>query len=83
MTDEYVSGLAIEEKVHHTQRVDDPTGPGGGLPSHQRGRAFATQGCCELTAELPILVIQVGLAESVCELSDLIETSLHVFWDVL
>ena len=55
----------------------------GGFASHQRRRAFATQGRGEFTAKLPILVIQVGLTESVCELGDLIETRLHVFWDVL
>ena len=46
-------------------------------------RAFPTQGRCELTAELLVLVIQIALTEGVCELSDLIETRLHVFWDVL
>jgi hypothetical protein len=63
--------------------MNNPTRPGASLASHERRRAFATQGRYELTAELPILVIQVDLAESVCELADLIETRLHVFWDVL
>ena len=64
-------------------RMNDPTRPGGGLSSHQRRRAFATQGRCELTTELSVLVIQVGLTESVCEPGDLLETRLHVSWDVL
>ncbi len=73
----------IKEKVDHTQRVKDPTRPGAGLASRQWRRAFPTQGRRQLTAELHILVIQVGLTESICELGDLIETRLHVFWDVL
>jgi hypothetical protein len=63
--------------------MNDSTRPGGSFASYQRRRAFATQGRGQFTAQLPILVIQVGLTESVCELGDLIETALHVFWDVL
>ena len=64
-------------------RMNDPTRPGAGLAARQWRRAFPTQGRRQLTAELRILVIQVGLTESICELGDLIETRLHVFWDVL
>src|SRR5438034_9300666 len=79
-----VGGLrGIEKKVHHAQCMHDSTRPGGSFASYPRRRAFATQGRGEFTAELPILVIQVGLTESVCELGGLIETPLHVFWDVL
>jgi hypothetical protein len=63
--------------------MNDPTGPSASFPSHQWRRAFATQGRREFTAELPILVIQVGLTERVSEVGDLIETRLHVFWDLL
>jgi hypothetical protein len=64
-------------------RMHDPTGPGGDLASPQRRRAFPTQGRRQLTAELRILLTQVGLTESVGEVGDLIETLLHVLWDVL
>jgi hypothetical protein len=63
--------------------MNDPTRPGAGLAARQWRRAFPTQGRRQLTAELRILVIQVGLTESIGELGDLIETRLHVFWDVL
>ena len=36
-----------------------------------------------LTAELLILIIQVGVTESVGELGDLLEARLHVFGDLL
>src|SRR6266851_8240739 len=74
-------GVCEESKRKLTirSRVDDPTRPGAGLASRQWRRAFPTQGRRQLTAELRILVIQVGLTESICELGDLIETRLHVF----
>ncbi len=78
-------GVCEESKRKLTirSRVDDPTRPGACLASRQWRRVFPTQGRRQLTAELRILVIQVGLTESICELGDLIETRLHAFWDVL
>ena len=73
----------IEKKVDHAQGMNDAARPGAGLASHERRRAFATQGRRQFTTELPILLIQVGMREGVCELSDLIKTCLHVLWDLL
>lgn len=73
----------IEEKVDHAQSMDDPARPGGSLASLQRRRAFATQGCCELPAELQVLLIQVRAAERIGEVSNLLEARLHLFRDAL
>src|SRR6266568_4805290 len=73
----------IEEKVDHPQRMDDPTGPDGGLASHQRRWAFATQGGCELPTELSVLLIQVRAAERISEVGNLLEARLHVLGNVL
>src|SRR5712691_4305346 len=73
-------GVCEESKRKFTMRsrMNDPTGPGVGLASHQRRRAFPTQSRRQLTAALRILVIQGGLTQGIGELGDLIETCLHV-----
>src|SRR6266516_401459 len=78
-------GVCEESKRKFTMRsrMNNPTGPGVGLAPHQRRGAFSTQGRRQLTAELRILIIQVGLTESVGELGDLIKTRLHILWNVL
>ena len=64
-------------------RMNNSTGPGGGLAFHQRRKTFSTQGRRQLPAELRILLIQVDATECVGELSDLLEARLHVFGNVL
>lgn len=73
----------IEEKVHRTQRVNDPARPRGDLALEQWRRAFPAERCRQLTAELRILVIQVSLTECISQLSDVIEPCLHIFGHLL
>ena len=73
----------IEEKVDHAQGMDDPTGPGGRLALHQRRQTLATQGGCQLAAELRVLLIQVRVTERICEEGNLLEARLHVLGNVL
>jgi hypothetical protein len=48
-----------------------------------RAKVAHMVGHLPLTAELLILIIQVGVTESVGELGDLLEARLHVFGDLL
>jgi len=73
----------VEEKVHHAQRMNDSARPRGGLAPDQRRRTFPTESRRQLTAELRVLVIQIGLAEGISEPGDFIETRLHFFGDIL
>src|SRR5713226_1411464 len=70
---------SIEKEVDHAQRVNDSASPRSGLALAQRRGTFPAEGCCQLTAEGCILVIQVIVAEGISQLSDLVEALLHVF----
>src|SRR5260370_42391306 len=73
----------IEEKVHHTQSMNDPAGPRGGLALAQRRRAFPAERRRQLPAEGCVLVSQVSLTEGISQLSDVVEPRLHVFGHLL